>query len=207
MDKHPADPPVPDPVAVVKRRLRAEITARWSRLSPVELAAGAGAATRQLLALPEWRRAGTIFTYLHMASGELPTDGVVQAAIQQGKRVTAPVILKRGWMEAYAFCDLSRLQPRDFGIRAPDPDHHIQVPPEEIDLVIVPALAFDRAGFRLGRGGGYYDRYLARLEPHTVTVGWTLQEFLYDRLPVHPHDIPVHMVITEVEVWRRPSAV
>lgn len=66
--------------------------------------------------------------------------------------------------------------------------------PEEIELVIVPAVAYDRKGTRLGRGKGYYDRLLSTLKATTIGVGYDFQ--LYDELPSESHDVPVHMVIT-----------
>jgi 5-formyltetrahydrofolate cyclo-ligase len=89
-----------------------------------------------------------------------------------------------------------------FGVREPRRESP-QVAPDTIDLVIVPALAFDERGYRLGYGGGYYDRFLPRLHPDCVTVGLTLDALIVPILPTEPHDAPVQIVITESRVIRR----
>lgn len=191
-----------DPIAQRKREWRSRLMRQWQSVEASQLVAWARSAAAHMLSLPEWQEARTIFLFLHMPRGELPTSELATAAIEAGKRVAAPVITGRGIMEAHAFEDLSQVTPGAFGIRAPDPSRHPLVPPSEIDLVVVPGLAFDRHGFRLGRGGGYYDRYLGRLSTATVKVGWTAQPFLFDRLPIHPHDVPVDVIVTDQEVHR-----
>ena len=66
--------------------------------------------------------------------------------------------------------------------------------------VIVPGLAFDRRGHRLGRGAGVYDRFLATLAPHTLRIGVIPDAQLVDALPTEPHDVPMHLVVTEKRV-------
>jgi 5-formyltetrahydrofolate cyclo-ligase len=73
---------------------------------------------------------------------------------------------------------------------------------ERIDLVIVPALAFDRAGNRLGRGGGFYDRFLARPGLGASKIGLAFDEQIVDTIPVGPNDIPVDIVVTDKEIIR-----
>lgn len=89
-----------------------------------------------------------------------------------------------------------------FGIEEPPPDSP-EVAPEALDLVIVPALAFDECGYRLGYGGGYYDRFLPRLRPDCVTVGLMLDALVVTALPAEPHDVPVQIVVTETRTIRR----
>ncbi|MFY7952607.1 MAG: 5-formyltetrahydrofolate cyclo-ligase [Armatimonadaceae bacterium] len=84
-----------------------------------------------------------------------------------------------------------------FGISEPDPDRECAVDPGVIDLVVVPALAVDRSGVRLGYGGGYYDRFLAGLEPTVATVAVVPDDLLVDHLPSEPWDIDVKLICTE----------
>jgi 5-formyltetrahydrofolate cyclo-ligase len=72
-----------------------------------------------------------------------------------------------------------------------------RVSPEQIDVVLVPGLAFDRFGNRLGRGKGYYDRFLRRLPPNTLTIGLTFEETLRSQIPCDENDCPVGIVVTE----------
>ena len=75
--------------------------------------------------------------------------------------------------------------------------------PEDIDVVLVPGLAFDQSGNRLGRGKGYYDRFLRRLLPGTVTIGLALEAMIRDTIPHDGDDYPVNMVVTESRVINR----
>ncbi|WP_261664860.1 5-formyltetrahydrofolate cyclo-ligase [Deinococcus sp. Marseille-Q6407] len=77
-----------------------------------------------------------------------------------------------------------------------------QVPPSEVDAVVLPALAFDRRGIRLGYGGGFYDRFLAGFQG--PTIGVTAVALLLDAVPCETHDIPLHWIVTERETWRVP---
>jgi 5-formyltetrahydrofolate cyclo-ligase len=71
------------------------------------------------------------------------------------------------------------------------------VDPATLDAVVVPGMAFDRQGGRLGRGAGVYDRFLARLPERTLRIGLIPSALLVERLPTEPHDIPMHAVATE----------
>jgi len=97
-------------------------------------------------------------------------------------------------MEARIVYDLSELQPAMLGIPAPAGTAPV-IAPETLDLIIVPALTYDRAGFRLGYGGGYYDRYLFGIP--AFTLGLARERLIEAELPKEPHDVAVKCVITE----------
>lgn len=92
--------------------------------------------------------------------------------------------------------DKSRLELGAFHIEEPTGDDFID--PEEIELVIVPAVAYDRRGNRLGRGKGFYDRFLSSTRATKIGIGYDFQ--LYDELPTEQHDVPMDVVITETEI-------
>jgi 5-formyltetrahydrofolate cyclo-ligase len=92
------------------------------------------------------------------------------------------------------------LHPTDYGPR--EPARRVPVDPSAVDVVITPGLAFDRRGHRLGYGGGYYDRYLARLHPAAARVGIAFSVQLVDELPVESVDQPVDVIVTDQEVIR-----
>lgn len=77
------------------------------------------------------------------------------------------------------------------------PRSHTPVDPSTIDVVVVPGMAFDRHGGRLGRGAGVYDRFLARLPERTLRIGLIPEALLVERLPTEAHDVPMHAVATE----------
>lgn len=91
----------------------------------------------------------------------------------------------------------SPLSKGGFGIPEPEPDRCPLIQPDQLDLVFVPGLAFDNDGYRVGYGGGYYDKLLADLEPSALTVGVCYQFQLIDRCPREDHDRAVDRVITE----------
>jgi 5-formyltetrahydrofolate cyclo-ligase len=82
----------------------------------------------------------------------------------------------------------------------PVPRAHAPVRTSTLTAVIVPGLAFDRRGQRLGRGAGVYDRFLSTLAPHTLRIGVIPDAQLVDALPTEPHDVPMHFVVTEKQV-------
>lgn len=79
-----------------------------------------------------------------------------------------------------------------------------EVPPSEVAAVLVPGVAFDRAGHRLGHGLGHYDRLLARLRPDAVRIGVTPSSLVVDALPVEPHDVPMTHLVTELALTPCP---
>lgn len=95
--------------------------------------------------------------------------------------------------------DRTRLEYGAFNIEEPLGDEPVDL--DHIDMVIVPAVAYDRQGNRVGRGKGYYDRLLSRIKAVTVGVGYDCQ--LVDSIDADPHDIPVDIVITETHYYHR----
>src|SRR5690606_2797566 len=168
---------------------------------PGDLAGRAAAALAHLERTEAWREAAVIFTYVNQP-WEFPTRSLIEAAWVQGKRVAAPVTRPGGGMEAHAFTAWDQLAPAVYGILTPDPARCPRLDPHELDLCIVPGLAFDRRGVRLGRGGGYYDRYLPRLRAGAVRVGWIPERFVFDELPLEPHDARVDLLGTEQGISR-----
>ena len=92
--------------------------------------------------------------------------------------------------------DEQRLELGSFHIEEPTGENTVD--PEEIELIVVPAVAFDRKGTRLGRGKGFYDRLLASTKAVTIGVGYDFQ--LIDEVPAEPHDVPMNMVVTQTSV-------
>ena len=94
--------------------------------------------------------------------------------------------------------DADRLIHHPFGMAEPAPDLPV-VLPKEIELTLTPGLAFDRLGWRLGYGGGYFDRFLKKF--HGVSAGIVFHELLLDEVPHGEHDMPMHWIITERELF------
>ena len=174
-------------------------------LPPEERAAAEAAICEGLFSLPAWRETSLVCGYISVR-GELNIRPILERAVAEGKTLALPVTVtdsREGRMvfRALPAGDFSRLTPARFGI--PEPDESCPTL-GDVDvaraLILVPGLAFDAEGYRLGWGGGYYDRFLASLEaqsiPHT-TVGLVFSTCTADALPRAPYDIPVHTVIDE----------
>lgn len=143
--------------------------------------------------LGEFIRARNIMLY-YSVKREPGTQRIAEAAFMAGKTVAFPYCFRSGIMQARTVRSLSELQPAMLGIPAP-PENSDAIEPEEFDLIVVPALIYDRDGYRIGNGGGYYDRYLSGIR--AFTVGLCRERLITDRLPREPHDISVDCVVTE----------
>lgn len=181
-----------------KSELRKDVLKARDALSPASVAEKSARIMERLLGMDEYRRASTIMAYLDFRS-EVRTGKLVEQAMADGKRVAVPVTdvasrrLTPSLLEAFP----GDLQPGAYGIPEPRPGCLRPLDPLALDLVVVPGVAFDGEGNRLGYGGGFYDRFLPRTGPGSVFVALAFE--LQIRPGVHPgsHDIPVHYIITE----------
>ncbi len=146
-----------------------------------------------LAALPQFQAAKQVFAYISVGR-ESDTRRLLTLCLQLGKQVALPRCYGAGHMEAVCIDQLDGLQPGRYGIPEPPEDGRRMVL-KKTDIIFVPGLAFDPAGYRLGQGGGYYDRFLSTHQ--AVTVGLCRAHCLLDSLPREPHDFPVHIVVTE----------
>jgi 5-formyltetrahydrofolate cyclo-ligase len=147
------------------------------------------------LALPELERARTVLLFCG-AGREPDTTGLIRALLDRGKRVALPRCLPGRRMEARQVTDFNQLRPGAYGILEPEPVCPA-VERDTIDLILTPNLCCDRQGYRLGHGGGYYDRYLAGYPG--LTVALCPRAWLQERLPRDQFDLPVGLVLTETE--------
>jgi len=131
-----------------------------------------------LLALPELERARTVAVYAAIGD-EVPLDAVIHHIGARGKRGLFPVVVG-------AELELG-----------PDPATPARVPIDEVDLFLVPGQVFDRALRRLGRGGGHYDRLLARRRSDATLVGICYDDRVIDEVPEDPWDVRMHVVVTD----------
>lgn len=169
---------------------------------PAEAASSRSRAACSLLASqPEFRRARIVMLYLHIPR-ELDASRLALAAWRDDKIVLAPKVnYRQRHMIAVEIRSLDAgLEAGAYGI--PEPVTWEPWPVEQIDLVIVPGLAFDRKGNRLGRGAGFYDRFLSRPEMRAVTCGIAFAEQVLDGLPTGDRDVPLKMLATDEEVVR-----
>ncbi|MFH1776008.1 MAG: 5-formyltetrahydrofolate cyclo-ligase [Candidatus Omnitrophota bacterium] len=145
----------------------------------------------------EFQDAKTVMFYI-AKSDEVETKDLIKEAIKMGKKVVVPVtdIDKREIVGSILHDFENELEIGPFNVMQPKKENIRPVSIEDIDLVVVPAVAFDQHGNRLGRGLGCFDRFLAKLNKKTFKIGIAFDFQLKDKIPVSCHDIPVTKVIT-----------
>ncbi|MEX0681787.1 MAG: 5-formyltetrahydrofolate cyclo-ligase [Balneolales bacterium] len=148
------------------------------------------------LFLSEWYRNAYV---VHCFSGtpekgEIATDAVLSYVIRSEKQLVMPRLSDRkGEMEHYRVDNLNLLKKNKFGIMEPPKGERVW--PVELDLVLVPGLAVDMQGNRIGYGKGFYDRFLASTPAHKLML--LPEQFIVDHIPNTSHDIPVEGIVTE----------
>lgn len=151
------------------------------------------AITENVLQSALYRDAACVFCYVSTAE-EIDTRAILEAALRDGKTVCVPLCGKGGSMSARKITALSDLQAGHYGILEPS-DTAQEIAPTAVDLILAPALACDREGYRLGYGGGYYDRFLARTS--AVCAALCAETRLVNALPAEPFDRRCGYIFTE----------
>jgi 5,10-methenyltetrahydrofolate synthetase len=181
-----------------KTALRAAQVAARDGLTPEQRAAATAAIVARVRSLPAWQRAQCVLSYMAFGS-ELDLGVLHRELLLQGRLLVAPRVPAQGRaLELRQVADLAQdLAPSRWGIPEPQPERCPLVDPAQIDLVLVPGLAFDRWGNRLGYGAGFYDRLFQRLSPSALRVACLQDALMVDRVPAEAHDVPVDLLVTE----------
>jgi len=180
-----------------KAALRALMRAKRQALTAEERHVLSHAAATYVLQCLPWKKARSVALYIAVR-GEMDTSPLLHAARQRGKQVLLPqCVMEEPGAMRFTLCQgPEMLAPGAFGI--PEPSCSAGMPEVAPDLIIVPAVAFDRRGTRLGQGGGFYDRYFSRPEVAGVPrLGFIYAFQLVEHLPQDPWDLPVDGVCTE----------
>lgn len=187
---------MPEPTLVPKTKAEWRLWAQETRRQ-LDRAALSAQLRARLSALPELATAPTVLLY---APTEEELDCLPREPLP-GQRFALPRCAPQRQLTVHALpCPLVISR---FGLREPAPSEP-ELPPESLDLVLVPALAATPAGYRLGYGGGYYDRFLPRLRPDCTTICALPEALLTETLPHDPWDIPVKIIVTESQILRLP---
>lgn len=177
-----------------KQAMRRRIHEIESGMTEEQRAGSDLALQKRFLSLPQVQNAQTILLYASMGR-EVDTAPVLNQLLRQGKRVLLPCCMPGNEMIARVY-DPQRLCRHPYGMWEPTTECEV-VEKQKIDLILVPGVCYDRSCMRMGRGGGFYDRYLASYQG--VTVGWCRDVLLQEKIPTQPWDRPVQLMLTERE--------
>jgi len=185
----------------MKQPLRKDMKAALAAMDPQVAASKSRSACKRLIALEEFQTARVVMLYLPIPC-EIDTVPIALAAWQNGEMVLVP---KVDWEQRHMIAVRCRsmddqMDEGRYGLRTPAAVE--PWPADQIDLIVVPALAYDRHGHRLGRGGGFYDRFLSAPEVKAVSCGLAFHEQVVDQVPCDENDYPVDILVTDREVLR-----
>ncbi len=193
--------PLADRAGDTKARIRSEVAAARNGLAPEEHARRGRDILQRIMAMDAFLRADVVMGYSSFGS-EPDTRPLLEAVLARGKTlVLSRIDRHRNRLDLYAVADLAgQLVDGVWGIREPDPTRCAKVEPASLDFVLMPGVAFDAHGGRVGYGKGYYDRLLADCIaaggcPSLVAGAFDLQ--VVEHVPMEAHDIAVHAVVTE----------
>ena len=148
-----------------------------------------------LFNLDEYRKAKTLLIYVSLDE-EIRTDEIINNALCSGKTVAVPCCKdEKGNMDFYIINSLDSLKIGSFNVREPDIKKCRKLSDYSNSIIIVPGMAFDKSGFRLGYGKGYYDRFLSNF--NGFSIGLCYDELIFSQLPVDSFDKSVSLVITQ----------
>jgi 5-formyltetrahydrofolate cyclo-ligase len=191
---------VTDALNKSKSQLRTRMRSLLESMTDQQRHAASVAACQRLATLEAFANAHVVMLYMPLAA-EVDVTPAALRAFSSGQTVCVPRV---DWQRK----DMSSIEITSLDDRVLDTDEHgVRSPrngrlilPDSIDLIVLPALAFDPQGHRLGRGGGYYDRFLARLKPGTIAVGLAFDVQVIDSVPVDGRDAAVDVLVTDRRV-------
>lgn len=184
---------------MIKKSIRDQILDNRSKLGEISHKSYSETIINDLYESSFYKDAKIIMTFISFGH-EVDTHNFIKKSLSHGKKIVVPITFPKTKeikpSEIYSFDELevgfyNILTPKDEFIRFIDP--------KDIDLAIVPGLAFDRDGYRVGYGGGYYDRFLSKY-PDIVKLGIAFDLQLIDKVPKEDFDIAVDIIITEKEI-------
>lgn len=177
-----------------KKNVRNEMKQLLKRISKEEYEMLSCQIREKLFDLPSIQEGKTIALTISKFP-EVDTYSIIEELWAKGKKIVAPVCnhATRG-MIFYELTSFNHLRKAGLGLLEPDPNESRQVLVNDIDCCIVPGIVFDKKGYRIGYGGGYYDRFLT--EYKGITISLLFEHQLIDKVPAESHDLPVDILVT-----------
>ena len=180
-----------------KQTLRESLLPQRDALTADEVAAASGAIRERIVTSPFYAEAGCINCYVSFGR-EVDTHRLINRALGDGKRLSVPLCRKGRQLVHREIRSLDDLSPSRFGLLEPTNPDLPEVASSDFDLVLIPGLAFDLSGNRIGFGAGYYDGFLSRTSAPKVALAYDFQ--VLDTIPTEPHDVPLDAIITQSRI-------
>lgn len=179
----------------MKKQLRDETLKQLRTMSPQAYEERSQTLINHLLQHPRMQQASVIAVTMS-AFPEVNTKPLIEALWQQKKRVAIPKCEpKTHTMRFYEIESFEALEQTYSHLYEPNPAIHTYVPPEALDIIVVPGVVYNKDGYRIGFGGGYYDRYLPKTRAYRISMAF--REQLQESIPFEAHDCTVHTLIVE----------
>ncbi len=190
-----------DRVIETKKGFRKEMIEKRKEIPGDEVAKKSEIIKDKFIGYPEYKNADIIMVYLSFKN-EVDTMPIIEKALGNSKKITVPKTYpKTKKMIPALIKDLEEdVTIGNYGIPEPRDDKLSLVDPTDVDLVVVPGVAFDLDGYRLGYGGGYYDRFISELREDVILAAVSFEEQIVDKVPLNKWDKKVHLVFTEKRV-------
>ena len=184
-----------------KNELRNNVIAIRNALTIEEIERKSEAIKKLLFTLPEYQNANTIMAYVDFRN-EVQTSGIIKDALAGGKKIAIPItdVKNKKLTPSLLHNFPGDLVPGTWGILEPRSECIRPIASEELDLVIIPGVAFDEVGNRLGYGGGFYDRFLLRTRRDVILLALAFELQIKPNVYPAQHDIPMQMVVTEERI-------
>lgn len=182
-----------------KKIIRDQILKNKEELDKTSLNSYSDSIINKLYNTDYYKNAKTIMTFISFGA-EVDTHDFIKQSIKNNKRILVPITVPATkQLKLSEVLDFDELEIGFYNILTPKEEFIRYVDPSEVDLIIVPGVAFDREGYRIGYGGGYYDRFLSKLD-HITKISLAFDMQLIDKIPHEVFDIPVNYIITEKEI-------
>lgn len=184
-------------ISMQKAQLRSRMRVFLSTINVSERAERSRVIFSKLKSEPHFLMASAVFCYAALPS-EADTVEILDHILHSGKKLYLPRMNAAGGLDCCQVADLSEsLTAGKYGVPEPKVDCPALTDLTEIDFALIPGLAFDRSGRRLGRGLGYFDRFLENFSRQCFLAGLCFYEQLFDAIPFEPHDIAMNLIVTD----------
>lgn len=184
-----------------KKAFRTEILEKRKNMSQEELEKKSSSIAKALFSTDFYRNSKHVMIYVDFRN-EVRTEEIIKTALKEGKSVVIPIsVMESKQLILSKLFDYDKeLETGTYGILEPKSEFIREVVPELIDLILVPGVAFDKRGYRIGYGGGYYDRFLSNIQKSVPKIALAFDLQIVPHVKEGKYDIPMDYVITEEKI-------